>query len=65
MSEAKETICSHCEHLWVCKYRDELFSKVKAIDEIMNNSRFSYAIICPDYIEKQTIGIRNVEEKYL
>ena len=66
MSEAKETICSHCEHLWVCKYRDELLSKAKSVDEIMKNSRFSYKFICPDYIEKQTIGIRNVvEEKYL
>ena len=63
MSEAKETICSSCEHLWVCKYRDELLSKVKSVDEIMKNSRFSYKFICSDYIGKKTIEIRNVEEK--
>ena len=60
MSETKETICSHCEHLWVCKYRDELLSKIKSVDEIMKNGRFSYEFICPDYIKKQTIKIRNV-----
>ena len=63
MSKAKETICSNCEHLWVCKYKDELFSKAKSVDEIMKNSRFSYKFICWDYIGKKTIGIRNVEEE--
>ena len=62
MSEAKETICSHCEHLWICKYRDDLLSKVKAVDEIMKNSRFSYTFICPDYIIKPRIEVRNVKE---
>lgn len=65
MSETKEIICGHCEHLWVCKYKEELLPKAKSVDEIMKNSRFSYKFICPDYIEKKTIGIRNVEEKYL
>lgn len=63
MADVKETICSNCEHLWVCKYKDELLSKAKSVDEIMKNSRFSYKFICSDYIEKKTIGIRNVEEK--
>ena len=63
MSEAKETICSKCEHLWVCKYKDELLSKAKSVDEIMNDSRFSYKFICPNYFRMNTIGIRNIEEK--
>ena len=65
MPEVKETICSNCEHLRVCKYKDELLSKVKSVDEIMKNSRLSYKFICPDYFGKNTIGIRNVEEKKL
>lgn len=63
MSGTKETICSNCEHLCVCKYKDELLSKVKYVDEIMKNSRFSCKFICPDYFGKKTIGIRNAEEK--
>ena len=62
MPEAKETICSNCEHSCVCKYKDELLSKVKSVDEIMKNSRFSYEFVCPDYFKKNNIGIRNVEE---
>ena len=65
MSEVKETICSNCEHLWVCKYKYELLNKVKSVDEIMKNSRFSYKLICTDYFCKNTIGIRNVEDKKL
>ena len=63
MSGTKETICSNCEHLLVCKYKDELLSKVKSVNEIMINSRFSCKFVCPDYFKKNTIGIRNVEEK--
>lgn len=63
MSETKETICSNCEHLCVCKYKDELLSKVKSVDEIIKNSRFSCKFVCHDYFKKNTIGIRNVEEK--
>lgn len=63
MSETKETVCSNCEHLWVCKYRDELLSEAKSVDEIMKNSRFSYKFICSDYIEKKTIEIRNRKGK--
>ena len=63
MSETKETICSNCEHLCVCKYKDELLSKVKYVDEIMKNSRFSYKFVCPNYFKNNTIGIRNIEEK--
>lgn len=63
MSGTKETICSNCEHLLVCKYKDELLSKVKSVNEIMKGSRFSYELICPDYFMKTTIRIRNVEEE--
>lgn len=62
MYGTKETICSNCEHLCVCKYKDELLSKVKSVDEIMKNSRISCKFVCPDYFEKNTIRIRNVEE---
>ena len=63
MSKTKETVCSNCEHLWVCKYRDELLSKAESVDEIMKNSRFSYKFICSDYIEKKAIEIGNRKEK--
>lgn len=63
MSGTKETICSNCEHLCVCKYKDELLSKIKSVNEIMKDSRFSYEFVCPDYFLKNTIGIRNVEVK--
>ena len=58
MADVKETICTHCEHSWVCKYRDELISTVKSIDEIMTKSRFSYVITCPDYTIKPACGVR-------
>ncbi len=59
MSEAtKETICSNCEHLLVCKYKDELLLKVKSVDEIMKGSRFSYKFICSDYIEKRKLFMK-------
>ena len=63
MSGTKETMCSNCEHLCVCKYKDELLSKVKSVDEIMKDSRFSYEFVCPNYFKKNTIRIINVEEK--
>lgn len=63
MPETKETICSNCEHLWVCKYKDELLNKVKSVDEIMKNSRFSYEFVCPNFFKNNTIGIRNIEAK--
>ena len=63
MSGTKETICSNCEHLCVCKYKDELLSKVKSVDEIMKNSRFLYEFVCPNHFKKNTIGIINVKEK--
>ena len=58
MSEVKETICSNCEHLWVCKYKDELLLKIKSVDEIMNGSRFSYNFFCSDYIEKRKLFMK-------
>lgn len=63
MSETKETICSNCEHLCVCKYKDELLSKVKSVDGMMKGSRFSYKLICQDYFVKNTIGIKNIDVK--
>ena len=50
MPEVKETICSKCVHLSVCKFKDELMHKVKTIDQIMENSKFSYVMVCQDYI---------------
>ena len=58
MPEVKETICSKCVHLSVCKFKDELMHKVKTIDQIMENSRFSYVMVCRDYIIYNPIGIR-------
>ena len=55
MPEVKETICSKCVHLSVCKFKDELMNKVKTIDPIMENSKFSCALFCQDYIEYNSI----------
>ena len=55
MSEVKETICSKCVHLSVCKFKDELMHKIKTIDQIMENSKFSCALFCQDYIAYNSI----------
>lgn len=50
MPGVKETICSSCVHLNVCKYKDELLSIAKNINDSTANNRFSCTINCEDYI---------------
>ena len=52
MGEVKETLCSSCLHLWVCKYKDELLDTTKKVDAVLKNvGRFSCVLKCPEYIE--------------
>ena len=55
----KETLCSKCLHLWVCKYKEELLETTNKADAIFNGSRFGYELECPEYIENGTkFGMR-------
>ena len=53
MGGVKETICTSCIHLNVCRYKNELLEIVKHLDDIIpiDNERFSYVLICKDYLE--------------
>lgn len=58
-ADTKETLCSKCLHLRVCKYKDELLEITSKADATFDySSRFSYVLKCPDYIENWAIGIR-------
>lgn len=54
----KETLCSKCLHLWVCKYKEELLEITSKADAIFDGSRFGYVLKCPEYIENVTIWSR-------
>ena len=57
MGEVKETLCTNCIHLRVCKYKEELLEITSKADAIFDyGSRFSYVLKCPEYIENGTIG---------
>lgn len=45
----KETICSKCLHLWVCKYKEELLETTSKADIIFDGGTFGYVLICPEY----------------
>ena len=52
----KETLCSKCLHLLVCKYKDELLAMTNKADAIFNGSRFGYELECPEYSRKFKTG---------
>ena len=56
MSGVKETICSKCVHLSICKYKDEMLETVEHFDKYMANSRFSYVVSCKDYMIKSSVA---------
>ena len=56
----KETLCSKCLHLWVCKYKEELLEIEKKAGAIFDSSRFYYELKCPERIENGTIASRTV-----
>ena len=60
MSVVKESICSRCVHLSICKYKDEMLATIEHFDEYMANSRFSYVISCKDYMMKSSVAFRDV-----
>lgn len=54
----KETLCSKCLHLCVCKHKEELLEITSKADAIFDGSSFGYVLKCPEYIENGKIGIR-------
>lgn len=54
MEDVRETICTSCVHLNVCRYKSELLETVKRLDDIIpiDNGRFFYVLKCKDYIIK-------------
>lgn len=54
----KETLCSKCLHLWVCKYKEELLKLDNKAGAIFDASRFGYELKCQEYIENGTIALR-------
>ena len=59
MSGVKETICSKCVHLSICKYKDEMLATVEHFDKYMANSRFSYVVSCKDCMIKSSVAFRD------
>lgn len=51
MEAVRETICTSCVHLNVCRYKSELLETVKRLDDIIpiDNGRFFYVLNCKDY----------------
>ena len=45
----KETLCSKCLHLRVCKYKEELLEITSKADAIFDGCRFGYILTCPEY----------------
>lgn len=60
MEAVRETICTRCVHLNVCKYKDLMLSTVKRLDDIIpiDSDRFSYVLTCKDYSIKPYSAIR-------
>ena len=54
----KETLCSKCLHLLVCKHKEELLEITSKTDAIFDGGRFGYVLKCPEYIENWTIRSR-------
>lgn len=46
----KETLCSKCLHLRVCKYKEELLETTSKADVIFDGGTFGYVLICPEYM---------------
>ena len=59
----KETLCSKCLHLWVCKYKEEMLEIEKKAGSIFDSSRFYYELKCPEYIGNGTIASRTVVQR--
>ena len=59
----KETLCSKCLHLWVCKYKEEMLEIEKKAGAIFDSSRFYYELKCPEYIGNGTIASRTVVQR--
>ncbi len=56
----KETLCTRCQHNWVCKYKEEYLTDLKTIDGHMKGSRFSYELKCSDFMEKIEVCLRGI-----
>ena len=63
METIRETICTSCVHLNVCKYKSELLETVKRLDDIIpiDNGRFFYILNCKDYSIKPYSTARSTD----
>lgn len=63
MEDVRETICTSCVHLNVCRYKSELLETVKRLDDIIpiDNGIFSYVLICKDYSIKPYSTTRSTD----
>ena len=61
MKTVRETICTSCVHLNVCRYKSELLETVKRLDDIIpvDNGRFFYVLNCKDYSIKPYSATRS------
>ena len=61
MEAVRETICTSCVHLNVCRYKSELLETVKRLDDIIpiDNVRFFYVLNCKDYSIKPYSATRS------
>ena len=63
MEAVRETICTSCVHLNVCRYKSELLETVKRLDDIIpvDNGRFFYVLNCKDYSIKPYSTTRSID----
>ena len=63
MEAVRETICTSCMHLNVCRYKSELLETVKRLDDIIpiDNGRFFYILNCKDYSIKPYSTTRSTD----
>ena len=63
MEVVRETICTSCVHLNVCRYKSELLETIKRLDDIIpiDNGRFFYVLNCKDYSIKPYSTTRSTD----
>lgn len=54
----RETICSNCKHLKVCKFKDGFLKLVESTDKITDkHDVHTIRISCSEYDKNQELGI--------
>ena len=54
MAQVKETLCTSCIKLSVCKYKDDFEKLLKQVDNIEKRDIFFVKVVCNEWIAKQT-----------